>query len=520
MIDQNGSDPMSENEKKVDDEDIIELTDEIKDTPDEGADLDLDLDFGDEELLETASAQVEDKELDFDLGPDGDNEAAGLEEKDEELEFELEPDGDEEDILELTDEAVDTVDEEEEILELTDEVVDSQDEGEELDLDLDFGDEELLETANAQVEEKELEFDLGSDGDNVAADASPTDLQDEDEELEFDLTSDENKETVLDLAPADDEEEILELTDEAVDSLDEEEDILELTDEDDDTMDEEEDILELTDEADDTMDEEEDTLELTEETADDQGEGEELDLDLDFGDEELLDETDSEVEDRDLEFDFGPSGGDVDIPELIEETNDVPAEDESLEFAMPAAGEDLEETIEPDADMEDMIDSDKMETEPGPGEEEELLDLLADEPEPVEEMTEEAVETEESPKAPSSWEVDFQETEDAFADEQPSQRDTELADAMGIRLDPSRDLSMDSEEENIEVDRAGGAKGASKEVPLFDIPREQLESAIERVIESKLAEKIDALLNHSIEKAVSTEISKLKRLLTDTLSEE
>jgi hypothetical protein len=60
---------------------------------------------------------------------------------------------------------------------------------------------------------------------------------------------------------------------------------------------------------------------------------------------------------------------------------------------------------------------------------------------------------------------------------------------------------------------------AADKAPSFEIPQGDLEAAIERVIESKLAEKIDGLLNSAIEKAVTVEIDRLKRMLTDTLSE-
>jgi len=62
-------------------------------------------------------------------------------------------------------------------------------------------------------------------------------------------------------------------------------------------------------------------------------------------------------------------------------------------------------------------------------------------------------------------------------------------------------------------------KGSTDQLPTFDIPQKDLEAAIERVIETKLAAKIDTMLTQGIEKAVTTEINRLKRLLTDTLSE-
>jgi hypothetical protein len=111
--------------------------------------------------------------------------------------------------------------------------------------------------------------------------------------------------------------------------------------------------------------------------------------------------------------------------------------------------------------------------------------------------------------------TEFAESDD---DELP-EKDAELAGALGIQLDPTRDLSLDTTDEDIEAELAEGEKESADGLPAFVIPQKDLEAAIERVIETKLAAKIDGLLNQAIEKAVTTEISRLKRLLTDSLSE-
>ena len=78
---------------------------------------------------------------------------------------------------------------------------------------------------------------------------------------------------------------------------------------------------------------------------------------------------------------------------------------------------------------------------------------------------------------------------------------------------------MDTADEKIEVEVAHDEVDAPDQPTTFVISQKDLEAAIERVVETKLAAKIDALLTQAIEKAVTTEIDRLKRLLTDTLSD-
>jgi hypothetical protein len=165
----------------------------------------------------------------------------------------------------------------------------------------------------------------------------------------------------------------------------------------------------------------------------------------------------------------------------------------------------LESETETEADFED--------TMPDIGA---LQDTTEPEEPPVENVEEPVPET----TAPSD-EIDTREyAEELEEEEEMPQKDAELASAMGIPLDPSRDMSLDTTREDEAVMPAAPEPAAAQEATGAAVGDEQIEAAIERLIEAKLAEKIDALLNRSIEKAVSSEISRLKRLLTDSLSDD
>ena len=219
--------------------------------------------------------------------------------------------------------------------------------------------------------------------------------------------------------------------------------------------------------------------------------------------------------------------------EIIDLTDEVssepPAEDEEI----------IELTLEADAAEDDdtiLEPADEGDSEPAPEDEEitelaleadgtdendeNLLSLLPDEPETTEETQPDLVLDDETQETEMAGAFEFQELTELDTEENMPQKDVDLAGAMGIQLDPARDLSLNPPGEGIEVEINGLGAKASDKTQTVVIPRELLETAIERTIESKLSDRIDRLLNAAIEKAVTTEINRLKRLLADDLTNE
>ncbi len=287
--------------------------------------------------------------------------------------------------------------------------------------------------------------------------------------------------------PAADSDDILELTETADTSPDaDSEEVLDLTDtvEDTDAIDTDEAVLDLTDEAPPAADSD-DILELTE-TAD---------TFSDADSEEVLDLTDT-VEDTDA----------IDTDEAVLDLTDE---------APPAADSDdileLTETADtsPDADSEEVLDlTDTVEDTDAIDTDEAVLDL-----------TDEAAVTQPPSFSPSPDEEDLL---SMLADTPPAAAATPEAppekaelDAAGFQLDPARDLSLgpDSDTIEVELEAPDDPDNTPSDMPVIVIPRAQLEKAIERVVEDRLRDKIDAILTQAIEKAVTGEIQRLKRLI-------
>jgi hypothetical protein len=108
-----------------------------------------------------------------------------------------------------------------------------------------------------------------------------------------------------------------------------------------------------------------------------------------------------------------------------------------------------------------------------------------------------------------------------------------LAATMELDEDFDDDLDIDHEEDDF-VDSLGMEIGTDDEeddeevepeetadtVPTagLDISSEQLDAALERVIKNMFYDKIDGLLVEVIEKTVSKEIERLKKILTEEVS--
>jgi hypothetical protein len=255
---------------------------------------------------------------------------------------------------------------------------------------------------------------------------------------------------------------------------------------------------------------------VTDEAAEAMELGEMLDL---GGETEDVEPSETVDEDKELDLDLTADAvvEEDGAPELTDEVTDETAE------AMEAGEElDLGDEGEAAAFAEKPSEYQGLAFDMGAGQEEAAPESIAEEemtaeepttPEDIDEAEETLAETIETTAVEEGPEA-------ALPDDDIPEKDAELAGAMGIKLDPSRDLSIDPTESGIEADLTAPDEAAAEEAPSPVLPKEELETAIERVIESKLSEKIDGLLNSAIEKAVTTEISRLKRLLTNTLSDE
>ncbi len=393
--------------------------------------------------------------------------------------FGKEKDENEQDIIELTDKTVpESTTDDDEILEMTSEVKAAAGEAD---------GEEILELTSA-VEES---------------------IGDADDEDILELIS-EVEETIGEP----DEEEVLELTSEIEETAEEidSEEILEPASAVEEIAGEEndEDILDLLSEVEEAAEEtdSEELLELTSEVGETTGEADDKDiLDLLSEAEETAEETDSE-----------------EILELTSEVDEITGDEfvEQTESELHDASWERDEMIDEKEPEEISAQSDEEEPETISEiseDEEDLIDLLSDEPETAEEPQHEAVTEEEIPKTTPAEVPEFQEPSDVDSQTDLPEKDVELASVMGIELDPVRDLSLELNADigDIEVDAEGLEANESGKMPTFIIPKKQLEAAIERAIETKLSEKIDRLLTEAVEKAVTTEIGRLKRLLTDDL---
>ena len=348
------------------------------------------------------------------------------------------------------------------------------------------------EAAQFFVDEDDLEMDSLNDSDDLGTELfdeddllDTIDLDDEQDEIE--LTGEESVIDSDDLGTdLFDEDDLFDPID-----LDDEQDVVELTGEesvialDDDT------ILDLSALADDTVgqpvaepaaslefaDSDDDELfaltDLAEEPATD--ENAPIDLIAD-GDDDL------NLSDEDDLFDFTDLDDTIlDLPE--EETSPIADDDESL-------FEEEEPVIELSGDILDG--------------EEEVIDLTA-----------ETSDDRSNPMALSDStdeEEDIIELvdEDVDLNREPSAEDPDgLAESLGI----------DSAEVAASISASSLAGAATVPEITGAISREQLDEALERVVQKMLADKIDTILTEVIERAVTREINRIKGILLDNSSE-
>ena len=125
-----------------------------------------------------------------------------------------------------------------------------------------------------------------------------------------------------------------------------------------------------------------------------------------------------------------------------------------------------------------------------------------DDDESVLELTDEVAEASEEAEDPLAAAIELDEGFDDDLDVDHEEDD--FVDSMGMEIGTEYDEDEDEAEET-------AAEG-------IDISSEQLDAALERVIKNMFYDKIDNLLVEVIEKTVSKEIERLKRLLTEEVS--
>ena len=126
----------------------------------------------------------------------------------------------------------------------------------------------------------------------------------------------------------------------------------------------------------------------------------------------------------------------------------------------------------------------------------------SDDDESVLELTDEVAEASEEAEDPLAATIELEESFDDDLDVDHEEDD--FVDSMGMEIGTEYDEDEDEAEET-------AAEG-------IDISGEQLDAALERVIKNMFYDKIDNLLVEVIEKTVSKEIERLKRLLTEEVS--
>ncbi len=363
-----------------------------------------------------------------------------------------------------------------------------------------------------------------------------------------------------------DEDDILDLTEEAGD---EDEDVIELTDEvdgEDDLLDltdevQEDEVIELTEEVaedDDIIDlveessEDEEIVELTEEAA--EAEDDILDLTEEASDDDILDLTQEAVGDEDV-LDLTEEAQDEDVLDLTQEASEE--EEELPDLSQEATGEfdvldlteeagvqgaeDAETAAEPDGSSEVSIELTEDEVSGG------VLDLAntaepsteeqgpAVEPEPVDVLEEEPVLLEpEAAGEENEAPVQAQDENGAFAES----LDTELGSALDVPVDegitPEEEERRLQQAEKVAVhihNRPEVEKPTSMD---FDAMREwhnkvraqvienctemisdeHLEAAVAKAIKDVYSEKIEKMIAQVLEKTITNEIERLKKLLT------
>ena len=142
-----------------------------------------------------------------------------------------------------------------------------------------------------------------------------------------------------------------------------------------------------------------------------------------------------------------------------------------------------------------------------------------DDDEPILELTEEITEASEDAGEPIDLAEDplaaTIELEEGFDDDLLIDHDQDdFVDSLGM------EIGAEDEEDEDTTEPEETATEPADTVPAegIDISSEQLDAALERVIKNMFYDKIDSLLVEVIEKTVSKEIERLKKILTEEVS--
>lgn len=128
-----------------------------------------------------------------------------------------------------------------------------------------------------------------------------------------------------------------------------------------------------------------------------------------------------------------------------------------------------------------------------------------DDDESVLELTDEVAEASEEAEDPLAAAIELDEGFDDDLDVDHEEDD--FVDSLGMEIG----TEFDEDEAEETADTSPLAEG-------IDISSEQLDAALERVIKNMFYDKIDNLLVEVIEKTVSKEIERLKKILTEEVS--
>jgi len=259
--------------------------------------------------------------------------------------------------------------------------------------------------------------------------------------------------------------------------------------------------------------------------------GEEIRIDDDFEDDltsTLGVEAESEINLADPssgkeEFDF-----DMDSSEISEKIDQL----DTIFFDESAAEAELDEDAEPEAETIEAAVSDT-----GDQTETEDIEIAAffDESEAEAELAEdaeseaEAIEAVVSDTGDETDEISerIDKLDSIFFDDTDAEAEFGENAAPDAEAVEAPESDFDDSNDEIETEDVGVAGGESSDVPLtvggiaaLDASHDQIEKAIERIIEQNFSGKIESMITDIIEKAVSKEIKRLKSILLEADSDE
>ncbi len=142
--------------------------------------------------------------------------------------------------------------------------------------------------------------------------------------------------------------------------------------------------------------------------------------------------------------------------------------------------------------------------------------IEAEDEKEIVELSDETIDDTDEEEIISAFDDDSLETS-LVPDEEPNEKQSIEADfigSLGMELEPETDISEETseKEEQLESEDTQEKDLVPETVSLSS---EQIDEALERVINRMYSEKIKSMLAEMIEKAVTKEIEKIKRILVD-----